>query len=169
MHQLRESITGHAEYLSRSQVADLFSVSPSTVTRWAEEGKLSHVRTLGGHRRYLTQDVLELVRTLSKERRMQTITTKIPRMYADHHVIAVQTLLSGQSGIQEVQASAATRQVAVVFDPELTSAETILMRLVTGGYPHGPDYSLPEDAKGHKDPAWAELGLRMTQTHPADR
>lgn len=169
MHHSYDAVARYGEYLSRSQVADLFNVSPSTITRWAEEGKLTHVRTLGGHRRYLTQDVLELVRTLSKERRMQTITTRIPRMYGDHHVIAVQNLLSGQSGVQEVQASAASRLLAVLFDPELTTAEVILTRLAAGGYPPGPDYPLAEEAHGHKDPAWAELGLRMTQTHPADR
>jgi DNA-binding transcriptional MerR regulator len=27
-------------------------VSPKTVSRWAKQGRLEHLRTLGGHRRY---------------------------------------------------------------------------------------------------------------------
>ncbi len=38
--------------LTPREVAVLFRVDPKTVTRWAKEGKLPCVRTLGGHRRY---------------------------------------------------------------------------------------------------------------------
>jgi excisionase family DNA binding protein len=34
------------------EVAALAGVDPKTVTRWAKTGKLPHVTTLGGHRRY---------------------------------------------------------------------------------------------------------------------
>lgn len=40
-------------FLSRSEVARLFGVSPSTVTRWARTGLIQTVRTPGGHYRYL--------------------------------------------------------------------------------------------------------------------
>jgi excisionase family DNA binding protein len=39
-------------YLLASEAAELFQVSPKTITRWAREGKLPYARTLGGHRRY---------------------------------------------------------------------------------------------------------------------
>ncbi len=39
-------------FLSRGQVAQLFGVSLSTVTRWARLGLLPAVRTPGGHYRY---------------------------------------------------------------------------------------------------------------------
>jgi excisionase family DNA binding protein len=39
-------------YLRTAEVADLLSVSPKTVSRWAKEGKLRFMQTLGGHRRY---------------------------------------------------------------------------------------------------------------------
>jgi len=39
-------------YLRTAQVAELLQVSPKTVSRWAQEGMLPYVRTLGGHRRY---------------------------------------------------------------------------------------------------------------------
>jgi excisionase family DNA binding protein len=39
-------------YLRTAQVAQLLQVSPKTVSRWAQEGMLPYLRTLGGHRRY---------------------------------------------------------------------------------------------------------------------
>jgi excisionase family DNA binding protein len=41
-------------------VASLFCVTPKTVTRWAEAGKLRAIRTLGGHRRFLAADVVRV-------------------------------------------------------------------------------------------------------------
>ncbi len=38
--------------LKPAEVAALFRVDPKTVTRWAKAGKLSAIRTLGGHRRF---------------------------------------------------------------------------------------------------------------------
>jgi excisionase family DNA binding protein len=36
----------------------MFRVDPKTVTRWARDGKLTSIRTLGGHRRYREAEVL---------------------------------------------------------------------------------------------------------------
>jgi len=47
--------------LTPSQVAALFAVDPKTVTRWAKDGRLTSVRTLGGHRRFSEAQVLELL------------------------------------------------------------------------------------------------------------
>ena len=38
--------------LTPREVAELFGVDPKTVTRWAKAGKLTSIRTLGGHRRF---------------------------------------------------------------------------------------------------------------------
>jgi excisionase family DNA binding protein len=35
----------------------LFRVDPKTVTRWARAGRISSIRTLGGHRRYREAEV----------------------------------------------------------------------------------------------------------------
>ena len=43
--------------LTPAEVAALFRVDPKTVTRWAKAGKLTSIRTLGGHRRYLESEV----------------------------------------------------------------------------------------------------------------
>jgi excisionase family DNA binding protein len=43
--------------LTPSEVAALFRVNPKTVTRWARAGKLTAIRTLGGHRRFRASEV----------------------------------------------------------------------------------------------------------------
>jgi excisionase family DNA binding protein len=48
------------EYLKTSEVARMLHVSPKTVSRWAKEDKIPHVRTLGGHRRFPARDIREL-------------------------------------------------------------------------------------------------------------
>lgn len=47
--------------LTPSEVAALFRVDPKTVTRWAKAGKLSSIRTLGGHRRYRAAEIHALL------------------------------------------------------------------------------------------------------------
>ena len=47
--------------LTPSEVAALFRVDPKTVTRWAKAGKLTSIRTLGGHRRYKSSEVKALL------------------------------------------------------------------------------------------------------------
>jgi excisionase family DNA binding protein len=54
-------------YLRTGEVADLLSVSPKTVSRWAKEGRLPFMRTLGGHRRYPEAEIRELVDDLRQE------------------------------------------------------------------------------------------------------
>jgi excisionase family DNA binding protein len=47
--------------LTPAEVGAMFRVDPKTVTRWAKAGKLTTVRTLGGHRRYLEAEVQALL------------------------------------------------------------------------------------------------------------
>ena len=54
------------EFLSRGEVARLFGVSPSTVTRWARAGLVASVRTPGGHYRFRAQDALRAVQTAER-------------------------------------------------------------------------------------------------------
>jgi excisionase family DNA binding protein len=53
---------GSEMLLTPSEVASLFRVDPKTVTRWAKAGKLTAIRTLGGHRRYRQSEVLGLLK-----------------------------------------------------------------------------------------------------------
>jgi excisionase family DNA binding protein len=52
---------GAGNLLTPAEVAAIFRVDPKTVAGWARCGKLRAVRTLGGHRRYLKSEVLQLV------------------------------------------------------------------------------------------------------------
>lgn len=58
---MTESEGDNETLLTPSEVAALFRVDPKTVTRWAKAGKLSSVRTLGGHRRYVESEVRSLL------------------------------------------------------------------------------------------------------------
>jgi len=49
------------ELLTRSGVARLLSVSPTTVTRWAREGRIACRVTLGGHHRF-ERSIIEGIR-----------------------------------------------------------------------------------------------------------
>ncbi|MEU4410670.1 BldC family transcriptional regulator [Streptosporangium sp. NPDC023963] len=48
--------------LTPGEVALLFRVDPKTVTRWAAAGKLTSIRTPGGHRRFRESEVDVLLR-----------------------------------------------------------------------------------------------------------
>jgi len=47
--------------LTPGEVATLFRVDPKTVTRWAASGRISSIRTPGGHRRFREAEVRELL------------------------------------------------------------------------------------------------------------
>lgn len=55
------SISVESDLLTPAEVATLFRVSPKTVTRWARSGKLTALRTLGGHRRFRASEVRDLL------------------------------------------------------------------------------------------------------------
>jgi excisionase family DNA binding protein len=57
----------HEVLLTPAEVAKLFRVDPKTVTRWAKSGKLTAIRTLGGHRRYRRSEVQSLLASKSEE------------------------------------------------------------------------------------------------------
>lgn len=47
--------------LTPAEVGAMFRVDPKTVTRWAKAGKLTSVRTVGGHRRFREAEVRALL------------------------------------------------------------------------------------------------------------
>jgi excisionase family DNA binding protein len=57
------SAPAEPEFLSRGEVARLFGVSASTVTRWARTGLLKAVRTPGGHYRFHAEDMRRAARS----------------------------------------------------------------------------------------------------------
>jgi excisionase family DNA binding protein len=51
--------------LTPTEVATMLRVDPKTVTRWARAGKISSIRTPGGHRRYLESEVQAILKARS--------------------------------------------------------------------------------------------------------
>ena len=157
--------------LTRAEVAKMFQVSPSTVTRWAEAGKLPSVKTLGGHRRYEPKAVMALVQQIIKEEAsMENALFDVPSMYADHHVIAVRQALLAMQGVEDVWASSAWQQVQVTYDQSTISPDDIGLALERAGYPAGDGQVPPgpSAAPNAKDLAWDVLGVRTTKTNQAD-
>ncbi|WP_227422001.1 BldC family transcriptional regulator [Pengzhenrongella sicca] len=66
MHKSTLNVT---PLLTPGEVATMFRVDPKTVTRWANSGKITAVRTLGGHRRFLEEEVRELLEAVPTQRR----------------------------------------------------------------------------------------------------
>ncbi len=62
MSQSSFSVSVQEKLLTPSEVASLFRVDPKTVTRWAKAGKLTSIKTLGGHRRYRESEVKALLK-----------------------------------------------------------------------------------------------------------
>ena len=53
------------EYLTPGQVARMLHVSPKTVNRWADQGRIGCIVTLGGHRRFARRDVAAVVEQMA--------------------------------------------------------------------------------------------------------
>ena len=63
-HPSAKAATTAPSYLRAAEVADILHVSPKTVSRWAKEGKLPFLKTLGGHRRYPAAEIRQLASQL---------------------------------------------------------------------------------------------------------
>ena len=59
--EMQERSDGSEVLLTPGEVAVIFRVDPKTVTRWAKSGKLTAIRTLGGHRRFRQSEVKNLL------------------------------------------------------------------------------------------------------------
>jgi excisionase family DNA binding protein len=57
----------YLRYLTRAEVAKLLEVSPSSISRWARQGRLPAIQTIGGRRRYLKETILPLIKELARE------------------------------------------------------------------------------------------------------
>ncbi len=60
-HDVQGTGQGRSRLLTPGEVATLFRVDPKTVTRWAAAGRISSIRTPGGHRRFREAEVRALL------------------------------------------------------------------------------------------------------------
>jgi excisionase family DNA binding protein len=51
------TLTERNDLMTPAEVAELFRVNPKTVTRWARSGRITAIRTLGGHRRFRRDEI----------------------------------------------------------------------------------------------------------------
>jgi len=98
---------------------------------------------------------------------MAVSTLPVASMYADHHVTAVREALSGLSGVQDVQASAAFKQVTVEHTKEVTK-KALTEALEKAGYPVGEEELVEDEPSCFGDPAWYECASRCIKTDQAD-
>jgi excisionase family DNA binding protein len=63
--RVQRSARPSREYLRTAEVAEMLHVSSKTISRWAREGKLPSVRTLGGHRRFPEEPIRDIATRLS--------------------------------------------------------------------------------------------------------
>jgi len=62
-----QTIDSEREYLRVAEVVKAFHVSPKTVARWADEGRIPFVLTLGGHRRFPRKEIEALLPKMHAE------------------------------------------------------------------------------------------------------
>ena len=58
---MRTQIKPDNRLLTPAEVAAMLRVDPKTVTRWAASGRISSIRTPGGHRRFRESEVRALL------------------------------------------------------------------------------------------------------------
>jgi len=94
-------------------------------------------------------------------------TLSVPLMYADHHVTAVRDALGALPGVQDVQASAAFKEVVIKHTKELTK-NALTEALEKSGYPVGQAKQVEQEPSSLGDPAWYECASRCIRTDEAD-
>lgn len=100
---------------------------------------------------------------------MARLTSSVPTMFADHHVLKVKEALLALDGVQEVVASSAWQAVVVSYDESKTGPEAIEKALTGAGYEPGKETPiLVNEVDQYRDPAWEVSGARVTKTNQAD-
>lgn len=66
MSDLTQEQAEERDYLKAGEAAALLHVSPKTVSRWAKEGRVPHIVTLGGHRRFPRREIEALARKMTE-------------------------------------------------------------------------------------------------------
>jgi excisionase family DNA binding protein len=54
--------------MTPAEVAAVLHVDANTLARWSDAGKLTAIRTPGGHRRYLASEVVRIIRRNARPR-----------------------------------------------------------------------------------------------------
>jgi copper chaperone CopZ len=101
---------------------------------------------------------------------MEKAVLNVPTLWADHHVLKVREVLGSLSGIEDVYASSAWKQILVTYDAAKTDRAAVERALAEAGYPidQGETPVLVQAGLKGRDPKWEVLGARVTQTDRVD-
>lgn len=99
---------------------------------------------------------------------MEKTVLSVPKLWADHHVLKVREVLAALDGVESVYASSAWKQVMVKYDAEKLDEAAVTEALTRAGYgvDEAPEMESTRLTTG--DPAWKELGVRVTKTNRRD-
>jgi excisionase family DNA binding protein len=126
------SIADAEPLLTPQEVATLFRVDPKTVTRWAKAGKLTSIRTLGGHRRYRESEVRALL--TGAERTPDPLAAPVHTLWPKDVTSSARTLLSHLNGAGVVTVGDLAACSAAVLDdyglrpPQIDHVRLVLAR-----------------------------------------
>ena len=102
---------------------------------------------------------------------MKQLILEMPTMYADHHVLKVKDALEGLKGIEEAYASSAWKKIMISYKENSIKPAEIEEVLTKAGYPPG-EGATPMLVKASpdlkRDPQWAKLDSRVTETNQID-
>lgn len=100
---------------------------------------------------------------------MEKTVLHVPKMYADHHVLAVREALLPLDGVEEVMASSAFKRVVVGYDSTRLEPNAIEEALRAAGYGPGEDWEILSPLEGKEDDsAWFKTIGRITETNILD-
>jgi len=100
---------------------------------------------------------------------MESVILDVPKIYADHHVLAVREALLSLEGVKEVTASSAFKMVRVSYDPAMITPAAIEEKLRAAGYGPGEDWELPTPPEAKEDgSSWFRSIWRVTRTNILD-
>ena len=100
---------------------------------------------------------------------MKKMNIDLPKMYADHHVTEVRNILLGISGVKDVYASSAFRQVVIEYDPGETSEGEIAQNLEQAGYMGELEIPVEADAATYLESDRSESYFRHTAVFETNR
>jgi excisionase family DNA binding protein len=64
---MTESSVQRQDLLTPAEVAAMFGVDTKTVIRWEQAGKLTAIRTLGGHRRFFASEIRRVLAVMPRQ------------------------------------------------------------------------------------------------------
>lgn len=100
---------------------------------------------------------------------MEKVVFSIPKLWADHHTLALREALGQVNGVEEVTASALYKDVVIGYDPDSVSPSALASTLADAGYEVDAGLDLPTYPERIDDSSdWFQFQERVTETDMRD-